>query len=377
MEEINGLIRGAAIGLFLLMATALARTWRRQPLAWIGSLCAAGAIAYLLQPGMTGWPVFLRLLLAILALSCPFFFWTLTRTIFDDGFALRPAHWALLAMIVIAGIAQAILPGIWLPWLPGSLGLGFRLTLLGLIVHAFWIVWSGWTADLVEKRVRIRLIFLATTGIVAALVVLAALLYGPPVRRPLPARLAEAVGFLTVGLGLALMLMRVDEDFFPPAKAIPPDGPVTANPTAIATTTDATTGDATTADVEAQRDADDLTRLDSLMRNQEAWRETGLTIGGLAARAGIPEYRLRRLINQNLGHRNFTTYINEYRLSAAAARLVDRDQLRVPVLTIALDLGWGSIGPFNRAFRARFGMTPTDYRRAKTAGPGLQTLADS
>jgi hypothetical protein len=81
---------------------------------------------------------------------------------------------------------------------------------------------------------------------------------------------------------------------------------------------------------------------------------------------------LRRLINQQLGHRNFTTFVNEYRLSAAAARLVDRNKLRVPVLTIALDLGWGSIGPLNRAFRARFGMTPTDYRRAKTANPAPQ-----
>jgi len=34
------------------------------------------------------------------------------------------------------------------------------------------------------------------------------------------------------------------------------------------------------------------------------------------------------------------------------------------VLTIALEAGYGSIGPFNRAFRERFGMTPTEYRRA-------------
>jgi AraC-like DNA-binding protein len=73
------------------------------------------------------------------------------------------------------------------------------------------------------------------------------------------------------------------------------------------------------------------------------------------------------ILNQRLGFRNFTAFLNEHRLAAAAARLADRAQTRTPVLTIALDLGWGSIGPFNRAFRARFDMTPSDFRRKRTA----------
>jgi len=75
------------------------------------------------------------------------------------------------------------------------------------------------------------------------------------------------------------------------------------------------------------------------MRRDAVWRETGLTIGALAERAGLPEYRLRRLINGRLGFRNFTAYLNEYRLAAAAARLGDPKEIRIPVLTIALDLG--------------------------------------
>jgi AraC-like DNA-binding protein len=106
-------------------------------------------------------------------------------------------------------------------------------------------------------------------------------------------------------------------------------------------------------------------RLDALMRREAVWRETGLTIGALAERAGLPEYRLRRLINGRLGFRNFTAFLNEYRLAAAAARLGDPAEIRIPVLTIALDLGWGSIGPFNRAFRARFGVPPSEYRQQK------------
>ena len=43
------------------------------------------------------------------------------------------------------------------------------------------------------------------------------------------------------------------------------------------------------------------------------------------------------------------------------------------MLTIALDLGYGSLGPFNRAFKEATGMTPTGYR--ERAIPG--TIADS
>jgi AraC-like DNA-binding protein len=369
MEEIDGVIRGGAIGILLLIAAALLHVRWRQAIGWAGMLCVAGAIAYLFRgyPGISEWPASARLLLGILALSCPFFFWTLTRLIFEDGFNLRPVHWALLGVIVVAGVGQTILRGVWLPWLPATLRLCFRLLSLALIIHAFWIVWSGRTADLVEKRAQVRFLFLGVTGVGVAMVVIAALFYGPPAGRSMPARFAEAVSFLAVSLGLALVLMRIDDDFLSPANTIPSALPLAAccNPV-----------DAEV-ELEIDRDADDLARLDSLMRNQEVWRETGITIGGLAARVGIPEYRLRRLINQKLGHRNFTAFLNEYRLAAAAARLTDRDGFRVPVLTIALDLGWGSIGPFNRAFRARFGMTPTDYRRAKAAVPGAQTLTDS
>jgi AraC-like DNA-binding protein len=82
----------------------------------------------------------------------------------------------------------------------------------------------------------------------------------------------------------------------------------------------------------------------------------------VAARVGVPEYRLRRLINQRLGHRNFAAYLNGFRLAEVKAALADPAQRDVPILTIALDAGFGSLAPFNRAFRDAEGMTPSDYR---------------
>jgi len=76
----------------------------------------------------------------------------------------------------------------------------------------------------------------------------------------------------------------------------------------------------------------------------------------------VPEYRLRRLINQQLGYRNFNAYLNEWRLDEAKQALSDPEQRDVPVSTIALDAGFQSLGPFNRAFKANTGLTPTEFR---------------
>jgi AraC-like DNA-binding protein len=95
------------------------------------------------------------------------------------------------------------------------------------------------------------------------------------------------------------------------------------------------------------------------------YRQDGLTIAQLAERLGMPEYRLRRLINQALGYRNFNSFLNVYRIADAKAALADPAQAEVPVLTIALDAGFSSLGPFNRAFKAETGMTPSEFRRVQ------------
>jgi AraC-like DNA-binding protein len=96
-------------------------------------------------------------------------------------------------------------------------------------------------------------------------------------------------------------------------------------------------------------------------------------LAALAGRLGAPEYRLRRLINQRLGHRNFSAFLNGYRLDEAIAALEDPSQAEVPILTIALDAGFQSVSVFNRAFKVRTGVTPTEFRRRRQGGPHGQS----
>ena len=110
--------------------------------------------------------------------------------------------------------------------------------------------------------------------------------------------------------------------------------------------------------------------LDTLMTIDHLYREPSQSVGSLANRMGLPEHKLRRLINHGLGHRNFSAFLNTYRLADARRWLADPAQRDTPILTIAMDAGFQSIGPFYRAFKAETGVTPSEFRRL-----GCQLLA--
>lgn len=112
-----------------------------------------------------------------------------------------------------------------------------------------------------------------------------------------------------------------------------------------------------------------LERLDALMLQERAYRDPELTVAAVASRLGLPEYRLRELIHRHLGHRNFPAFVNDHRLSEVELRLDDPTCDRLPILTLALEAGFGSVGPFNRAFRERHGMSPSEYRGRRGSTP--------
>ena len=88
-------------------------------------------------------------------------------------------------------------------------------------------------------------------------------------------------------------------------------------------------------------------------------------------------HRLRRLINGVLGHRNFADYVNGRRIEAAKVALASPDLALKSISTIAYDLGFASLGPFNRAFRAAAGVTPTEWRTANTPVPARLRLIET
>ena len=100
-----------------------------------------------------------------------------------------------------------------------------------------------------------------------------------------------------------------------------------------------------------------------VFEKEKIYREAGLTISTLAKTLNLPEYRLRAFIHKQLGFRNFNAMLHKYRIEDASVLLGDRENKNVPVLTIALSVGYQSITPFNNAFRKIKGVTPSEYRK--------------
>lgn len=106
-----------------------------------------------------------------------------------------------------------------------------------------------------------------------------------------------------------------------------------------------------------------VTRIQQAM-DAGVWQTEGLTVSALAQKVNAPEHQVRKAINQVLGHRNFASFINRARIDAAKAKLCSEETSGSTILEIAYDVGFSSLGPFNRAFRDATGQSPTDFRKS-------------
>lgn len=89
-----------------------------------------------------------------------------------------------------------------------------------------------------------------------------------------------------------------------------------------------------------------------------------LKVADLAELLGEHEYKVTQCITGSLGYRNFNQLINSHRIDSAKEALANPENNGRPILLVAFDCGFNSIGPFNRAFKRQVGMTPREYRAA-------------
>ncbi len=115
--------------------------------------------------------------------------------------------------------------------------------------------------------------------------------------------------------------------------------------------------------------------IQSLMTRDALYARANLKVADVARRLGQPDYKITRCVTGPLGFRNFNQMANHLRIEEAKRRLADPVSDALPILTIAYDCGFGSIGPFNRAFKATTGLTPSAFRRAAVLSRGEETGA--
>lgn len=354
----------AALALFAWRMPIRARVW--------GVLCAVAVAAYALctasgtPGGIDNWATVLRLPILFFCAALPAVFWAFVVVLFDD--ANDNDRWRLMVVLMI-GLLGLIAGG--LPaeagTISGAVAVLRRTLAIGLIVWSLWLLWRGKRTDLVDARVSTRMALLTVAGIyLLGVLIVELFVQGPAVSSALLAGNLTLIALITMALGVSMarwdLTARVDE---------------TTTGLRTGTDTDLDQADLS-ATPEKPRPTPDtaqdaiIFRLQHAMQTDQLYRREKLSIAALAKELGSTEHRLRSTINQRLGFRNFNDFLHHYRLTEAAERLADPTQAGVPVLTIALEVGYASIGPFNRAFKERFAQTPTAYRQQRLATGSMQ-----
>lgn len=108
-----------------------------------------------------------------------------------------------------------------------------------------------------------------------------------------------------------------------------------------------------------------MVRLKSVLQRVEEEYAQPLTVEQIARGCGCSTSHFMRWFKQLTGT-TFTVYLNERRLAVAAERL---RQSSDSILFIAGEVGFENLSNFNRQFKARYGVTPREYRRN-----GIKTL---
>jgi len=298
----------------------------------LGFALSLGAISYLILPWVelnagVGF-------LAVLVLSSqtiPLLLFLFVWVVFEDDRKLPSAllFAALLYLAFSLWVGRQLLVG---DSEQPLIGLGVQLAKLAWALSAVFVIWHGTLYDLVEARYRLRKIFATSLGCIVAVVVIAELVSA-----------GQVPGFIElIGMSLIMVVTTCMNVAF-----------MKINPAFILVRSSSKPRPSTMGNHR-------VLNLQQLMESERCYAEHGLRIADVALKMNVPEYQLRRLINSEMGYRNFNQFVNRYRITEATARLISEQQL--PVLTIALDVGFRSISSFNEAFRLQHSCSPTDYR---------------
>lgn len=341
IEEFNYLIRMIAVGSgIMLLALIVANEARRQiKLPLVGMI--VGVIGYLINSTPLIAPQgLLDPLVDLISLSTPFFIWLFARQLFEREPDRR----------IIIGVAAALVAAWFMAnFLPFTRVFGFfavHVVSLFLIIDIVRIGLFEREDDLVEQRRTIRLWLPLLVAAQAASILLFEMVEMVAIvdSRSPGTQLVNSLIIVVLMLFSGIALLRTDPELL------------------VKTQKDSAEDTAP--------DLPDLSPSETVLHEKltaamaaGTYREPGLSIAGLADHLDTPEHRLRALINQRLGHRNFSAFLNGHRIAEAREKLSSRDDVDLPVLTIAMDLGYNSLPTFNRAFRTETGTTPSEFRR--------------
>ena len=336
----------AAVAVATMSLLALLARRRKSDAEVLFAVVSGSMSLSLMSPWMQGAPQWMRWAVAIGGCATCNGFWLVSRALFRGAGGVRGLH-----VLVAAGVAMLIAAyrgsmlgtdGSVSPW---AVGLGGLLTLASstLLVLSFLEALRGWSPQLPRSERRMRIAYMA----IFAACVLATTVTGALARTWSMA--AELGVFAISACSMAMIAFTHAALRHRRRVAMPQQA-----------------GSAAASRPTRELDTEEARLVDALRYQLDALQvhcEPELKVADLASRLGTAEHRLSRLITQGLGEKNFNQMINRHRIAHACGLLAVAGST-ASILEISGRCGFASLGPFNRAFKAAMGCTPTAYRAA-------------
>jgi AraC-like DNA-binding protein len=334
------------------------RQGSRQPLIWIWCVFCLGLGGVAITDAFEGQLGVFGELLSLASIVTCGFSWLLARALFRPAPAFDWKHLTLVAIVAATYMFDRYLPNFVSPETLASDAMVTGLRSLDnfqiLMVSVFLVfsvveVFKGWDKALPVLEQRYRIAYVAVyaitftltiiwlrqspdfvlqnpwTEIITPLCAMSVLIYAGIFFRH---RLANPVGVVGANDNL------VADASEPKPVALPP----TEEEIALAKT------------------------IEAYVKANDCYLTTNLKVSRLARLLMEPEYKITRAITGVLGFKNFNQYINQYRIEHAKSLFCDDKFDDVSILAIGMESGFGSVGPFNRAFKNHAGVTPREFR---------------
>lgn len=339
MQQINEIVQIVTATLLGLVCLFLAKHSKSGLHTWTGISFTLSILCYVVieSEAVQSAPA-LHIGVAIGAICIPVLFWLLSRAIFDDHFKFTPMIFIWFVVQLVPHFNFFYFDSNSWPGFQTASSIIARGVSLGFVLAGLYTAIKTKQIDLVDSRIRFRSVFIAITASLIGGTLIVELI---PLAQPtiIGLQVFQRTLIFAITLYFFLQNFEIRAGFFfreiPKQKSQVVDDPILSE------------------------------KLQRLIEVEKVYKKEGLTIGDLAAQMNEQEYRLRKLINRQLGFRNFNDFLNQYRINDACETLSDPAQTRKTILEIAYDLGYQSIGPFNKAFKDLKGLTPTAYRKSQ------------
>ncbi len=340
LVEINEAFQVASITLLGLVCLFFAINYKRGLHTWTGIGFTLTIICYLIaKPDYVKTLSVFHVVILTGAMIVPLFFWLLSNAIFNDHFKSTSIIFVLLLLQTLPHYLNIYLFNNSIQLFDHAF-LAFhilsQIISIGLLLAGLYVAVKTKQDDLIDSRLRFRNIFISITAALIGITLIAEVaMFGQ--ESPVVLQTLQRGSILVLTAYFLISNFDIRSGFFfrgySKPKTVVQEDPILEE------------------------------KLQLLLKNEKIYRKEGLTIRELASLMNDQEYRLRRLINAKLGFKNFNDFLNQYRILEASEILTDSAQNRKTILEIAYELGYQSIGPFNKAFKEQKGVTPTVFRK--------------